>query len=150
MDTSTISVEGCEFIVPVAIKQYWPRYLDIDEFPSFCGAGNGFGDSIVPEKMLGLKVAPACFIHDLSWEICELSWAGFHQSNSMFLHNLQQIIINRSSSEILKMIRLYRAVTYFNAVDSVGAHFFWERKETLEPLKNPVVQEKFALVGVRL
>ena len=150
MDTSTILIEGCELIIPTSIKKFWPTQIAIDDFPSFCGAGNGFGDRIVPEKTIGLKVSPACFVHDLSWEICELSWAGFHQSNSIFLHNLQQIIINRSSSEILKMIRLYRAVTYFNAVDSVGAHFFWERKETLDPRKNPVVQEKFALVGVTI
>ncbi len=97
----------------------------MDEFKSYCGAGEGIGDLIVPEKLFGLKISPACFVHDNMWDNAEPTWKYFHFSNSIFLSNMIAIIETQSSSSILKHMRMYRAVTYFNAVDTIGNRIFW-------------------------
>jgi hypothetical protein len=110
---------------PLAVK--WP-YQRVRNFDSYCGAGKGIGDKIVPESILGVKVSPACFVHDKMWELASASWADFHYSNSIFLHNLISLIELQSRSAMMKHLRLYRAVTYYNAVDSVGARIFKKQK----------------------
>jgi hypothetical protein len=83
--------------------------------------------------------------------VVEATWAGFHQGNSMFLHNNLAIITARSRFP-LKQLRAYRAVTYFNAVDTVGAKYFWDDKRQFgtcdNPLDDPIVLDKLARVGV--
>lgn len=126
------SVDGVELriIAPVDI-----------EFPSFkmeyydtitkCGAGEGIGDAIVPETILWLRVTLACYVHDHMWELSEATWKDFHHSNAVFLSNLITIILQMSDSSkvnILKNFRMYRAVTFFNAVDTIGADIFWKLK----------------------
>ncbi|PID76818.1 MAG: hypothetical protein CSB24_04630 [Deltaproteobacteria bacterium] len=141
MKTTAIKVEGIELIVPDFLVDLWPHHLRLDDFPSFCGAGSGLGDAIVPEKCWGLVLSPACFIHDISWLVCEASWAGFHQSNSMFVHNM--LALNSRSRWLLKQLRAYRIVSYFNAVDTVGAHYFWADK------KHARAADPLAIAGVR-
>lgn len=102
----------------------------VDKFDSFCGAGTGIGDAIVPETIWGVKVSPACFVHDKMWEAADGTWEAFHASNSIFLTNLISLIEVQSKSSVLKRIRLYRAVTYYNTVDSIGPNIFWNLKKT--------------------
>jgi hypothetical protein len=151
METEALSIEGIELVVPAFLVQWWPHQLPLEEFPSFCGAGGGLGDAIVPETCYGLRLSASCFIHDISWLVAEASWAAFHQSNSMFLHNSLAIIQARSRFP-LKQLRAYRAVTYFNAVDTLGATYFWEEKRQGDawddPLDHPLVLEKLARVGM--
>lgn len=115
--TTIIAPEGIEF----------PSCF-IDGFRSYCGAGRGIGDLVVPEKMYGLKVSPACFVHDKMWEMSKATWEDFHLSNGVFLTNLISIIESQSKNVVLKHLRLYRAVSYFNAVDTIGAKIFWKEK----------------------
>ena len=115
---------------------------DTIEFPSFnlgyyntltaCGAGEGIGDKLVPETIWGVRVTLACFVHDYMWELSEASWADFHHSNAVFLSNINAVILalsNKSRVNVMKNLRMYRAVTYFNSVDTVGAELFWLSKE---------------------
>jgi hypothetical protein len=104
-------------------------YKTFEEFTSYCGAGQGLGDIIVPERIFGLKISPACYIHDVSWEIADASWTEFHQTNSIFLNNILEIIRYKSSSWILEHIRNYRAITYYNAVNTIGTKLFWATKK---------------------
>jgi hypothetical protein len=97
-------------------------------YPSKCGAGEGVGDIIVPETIIFLPISAVCHIHDTCWDIAEASWKDFHQSNSIFLHNILAAIKYKSSSIILEHLRNYRAITYYNAVDTIGSKFFWKCK----------------------
>ncbi len=151
MQSVALVVESITLIVPEFLVEWWPHHLPLDRFPSFCGAGTGVGDVIVPEKNWGLSMSPACFVHDICWPIAQPTWADFHQSNSMFMHNCQALVEARSRFP-LKQLRMYRAVTYFNAVDTLGETFFWAEKNSSpfceNPLDHPVVLEKLARVGV--
>jgi len=125
MDIKSIIVEDIPFLIPASIQ--WPN-IKLSDFGDYCGAGEDIGAKIVPDSIWGLKISSACFIHDVSWEMAEPSWSDFHETNAMFMYNLSSIIICNSKSWILKYLRLYRCVTYHNAVDSIGAKIFWRLK----------------------
>lgn len=125
METKSIVIENVPFIIPSFIQ--WPD-IKLSDFGDYCGAGDGLGAKIVPDTLWGLKVSPACYIHDVSWEVAEPNWHDFHQTNAMFMYNLSSIIMNRSRHWLLKYLRLYRCVTYYTAVDSIGAKIFWNVK----------------------
>ena len=127
MKTCALTVEGIDFVVPVHLRAALPD-TPLASLPAACGAGNGIGQAAVPETLWGLRITPACFIHDQSWLVADPTWADFHQANSMFLHNILAIIRARSRSIFLEHLRNYRAVTFYNAVDTVGALVFRELK----------------------
>ena len=111
-----------------------PKYIDfpsrsVIQFSSFCGAGKGFGDTIVPESIWGLPISPACYIHDKMWAEADATWEAFHAANSIFLRNLIALIDVQSSNRFSAAFRRYRAVTYYNAVDTFGSKIFWKLKE---------------------
>ncbi len=97
-------------------------------FPACCGAGDGIGNLIVPETIWGVPISPACFVHDKMWGKAAPTWEAFHHSNSVFLTNIIAHIQKQSSSKFLEHIRMYRAVTYYNAVNTLGASVFWGLK----------------------
>src|SRR5665648_197903 len=74
--------------------------LQVTGFKSACGAGSGVGDWIVPERVFGLSLTPACFVHDFMWDNAEPTWEYFHASNSIFLSNLISLIQCQSVSEM--------------------------------------------------
>ena len=127
MKTKLILIENIEFVVP---EEFKAPYRTIKDFHPCCGAGQGFGEKIVPETIWGLKISHCCYIHDVSWELAEASWADFHQSNAMFLTNITITIQARPSKiPLVNELRVYRAATYFNAVSSpVAATLFWKLK----------------------
>jgi len=113
--------ETVRLIAPVDTK--FPS-IHIEDYGPYCGAGKGIGNTVVPESIWGLRISVACFIHDTMWDKAERTWADFHQSNSVFLKNILTIIIVCSRNGFMKRLRLYPAVTYYNAVDSLG-QVFW-------------------------
>ena len=112
-----IILEGSNFPVPT-----------IKEFKAYCGAGDGIFNTLVPEYIFGVKISPACWNHDEMWAAAEPTWADFHYSNSIFLSNIISLIGYQSRSNTMKHLRMYRAVTYYNAVDTIGAPIFWHMK----------------------
>lgn len=135
MDTKLIELDGVTLVVP---KNYRPPCFKLKDFPDSCGAGKGIGQILVPETFYGLRCAAACHIHDFSWEVAEATWTDFHESNYMFIRNLITIIEAGSSSSALKALRVYRAASYFNAVDTVGASIFWGMKRVAPPVRGLV------------
>jgi len=61
---------------------------DIDDYPSFCGAGSGIGDKVVPEKIGGMPCSHICHVHDEWWEMCDPTWLAFLRGNMAFGYNL--------------------------------------------------------------
>lgn len=104
----------------------WPTY-NIHAFDTCCGPGKGIGDLAIPDTIYLLKVTAACFVHDFMWRVCDNTWADFHRSNSVFLHNLLAIIFQHGGW--LRHLRCYRAVTYYTAVDTGLAPVFWAMKK---------------------
>lgn len=138
MKTIKVKVQG--------ITLYAPEGYDPPEIiPACCGAGKGFGEKIVPEKMWGLRISPACHIHDYSWEVAKREEFTF--SNFLFLANLL-ILIWHGSNKLMYWLRSYRAITYFNFVQVVGRSVFYklrdEEEEKYKP-KDPENQPQYIL-----
>lgn len=127
MNTVQVTIEGIKLVMPTQLKDTWPDIL-LKDFKSYCGAGSGIGDLIVPERIFGLKVSHVCYIHDTMFDLSEATWGDFHYSNSIFLHNLIETIMTKSSTPQSRRLRLEHALNYYTAVDTIGSHIFWKQK----------------------
>jgi len=125
MEIKIVPIDGVQFAVPAACGIPFDHLID---FPDSCGPGRGLGEILIPETVFGLRVSPACWIHDRSWDLAEPTWNAFHQTNNMLERNMRSIILVKSKYAILKYLRLYRPTTYFIAVDTAGSEHFWRLK----------------------
>ena len=56
MKTKLMLIDGVQFVVR---DGYEPPCDKLEDFPNSCGAGDGWGDKLVPDKFLGLRVSAA-------------------------------------------------------------------------------------------
>jgi len=118
--TKLISIDGVQLVVR---DGYEPSCDKLKDFPTSCGAGDGVGDKLIPDKILWLKVSAACEIHDDCFEHADATWADFHQCSNMFIRNLLSIITSKSMRAV-GFFRVLIASVYFFAVDTVGSKVF--------------------------
>jgi len=146
MKYTTITYHGAKLTVPewLASPKLWPYDLPLYRFPSFCGAGEGFGDRIVPEDIFGVCISPACFIHDVDWACSPDTIREFLAANFRFARNARSLILASSLPWWKKEIAVSRAYTFWlGAVTTIGALCFNPLGESFaNPLDNPDVQTK--------
>jgi hypothetical protein len=121
---------GAAIIHPDSVEL--PSTMIKEYTKSYCGAGSGIGDLLVPEKVFGVRVTPACFVHDKMFEMGMPSLGDFKVCNAVFITNLTSLIAGQSHSSKLNLLyhlRLYRTVTYYNAVDTIGKKVYFKLKE---------------------
>jgi hypothetical protein len=105
-------------------------YTCLGDFPRCCGAGDGVGDLLVPDQVLGVPITPACYFHDDDWYYAEPTWEAYHASNSRFHLNIRAILDTKSGNKLIAMLRVMVATIYFQAVDKIpGALIFWSIKK---------------------
>jgi len=129
-------------LAPEKIAEQFPKSYTYDSFPdSYCGAGNGLGEKLVPDYIFGflrplryfgldysIKVSPACYIHDKEWWDAEPTAFDFDSSNNRLHTNMESIIEAKARNAFMKARALYRPVTYLNAVNIHGKRIFWSMK----------------------
>jgi len=101
---------------------------DIDDYPSFCGAGSGIGDKVVPEKIGGMPCSHICHVHDEWWEMCDPTWLAFLRGNMAFGYNLAVYLGTGKGSKWDKAWRLIKGSVYVGAVSTVGWKIFKKLK----------------------
>ena len=120
-------VEGIRFLVPKGLQ----LPLHLDNFPDSCGPGHGWLEKAIPEEIHGLRITPACWIHDKSWNIAKATKKDFHLSNCLFLWNMAVLLESFLSSWFINALRGYGIVTYFLAVNGEeGKKHFEDCKKT--------------------
>ena len=125
MNIEIVKFNNVGYIVPVGFE-----FLDrfIHNYPSFCGAGSGIGDSIVPETIGGMRIAHICHVHDESWDQCASTWLAFIKTNMMFMFNLA-VYLSSADAGIWQMLwRLFKGVLYVGAVSTIGWKIFKKSK----------------------
>lgn len=149
-------VEGVVLSMPKILANIWPR-LSIHDFPDFCGAGEGFGEKIVPETFYGMSVRHNCFIHDITHTILPPTVEYWHISNELMLVNCLRTIRAFSTSKVLRYLRERRAVLYFDGVESkTGLKCYLNREDGnygqkgYNPFNDPTFIAKLKKVGVTL
>lgn len=77
----TIEYGGTFLDLPDFLVNIWPFDLPLDGWPTFCGAGEGFGDWIVPDEIYDVPIRHICFLHDIAWAITEPNFGAAMQAN---------------------------------------------------------------------
>jgi len=120
-----INCQGAFLAIPEFLRPLWPYQLPLDKWPSFCGAGDGIGDWLVPEKIHGVCISPACFIHDVEWALSPDTITEFFASNWRLLCNARALIMISNLPWWKKQLAVVRAAgLYFVAVSTVGGLIF--------------------------
>jgi hypothetical protein len=118
VNTISENFDGAQIIRPLGDFK-WP-HTTFSGFPECCGIGRvgTVSQDIVPESILGLKVSPACFVHDWMFTYSPKNYQNFHYANSVFLVNLLQINEQRGGNWLKKAIRKPVILGWFAAVSS--------------------------------
>ena len=121
-------VEGIRFLIPKGLQ----LPLHANDFPDSCGPGHGWMERLIPEEIHGVRITPACWIHDKSWTIAKATRGDFHLSNCLFLWNIAVILEAFPSPYwLVNAFRGYRMVTYFLCVNGEeGKKHFEDCKKT--------------------
>jgi len=126
MKTKRLEFHKVNYLVPA-------DFIFVDTFifryPSACGADEGIGDKVVPEKIGGMKISHICAVHDYCWEVCEPTLSGFAKSNAMFGHNLAIYLSTGDGGFFAKMRRVVKSTVYVVAVSTVGYMVFKRFRE---------------------
>jgi len=83
-----------------------------------CGPGK-YGDKLVPDKIYGLNIKPACKVHDFSWFLLKT----YHDrvlSDCMFLCNMLLLNDNDKSSKFIKWLRLHAPGGIYHYYEAVA------------------------------
>ena len=137
----TISYQGVALQVPAWLAGVWRYDLPLNDFPSFCGAGKGLGDWLVPEKNHGAILSPACFVHDIMWSTSYDTYLHFQKANNTFLKNLKSCVYSQLKDPKIAYLRCYG---YWLAVSTIGIIHF--DPLVINPWSNRDVQEKLRRV----
>jgi hypothetical protein len=121
MKTSTVCFSNGVSLI--CREGYIPPSFKMDLIKDCCGAGEGLGNLLVPDSILGLRITAACSIHDDWFENAGNTWEDFHQGNYLLFVNILTII-RELSAQWLKSIRMHLALIYFDAVDTLGVIVF--------------------------
>lgn len=134
METTCIIYDSVRLVVPVVgnCALHMP-HRGFDDFDTYCGAGKGIGDLIVPDDIYGIVISPACYIHDKMWLLSPPTTFAFNFSNHVFHKNIISIIDHFQPSfdeeDKYRTDRYKRAATYYMGVQSgVGPAIFQHMK----------------------
>lgn len=147
MNFVKISYWGADLTIPDFLESLWPHDLPPEEWPTFCGAGQGLGDKIVPDHIGTVSLSPAGFCHDVEWACSAKTLSTFVGANGRFFLNCVSLIM-AADMNVWPKIKTLIPVSgiYLSAVSTMGLLFFsWfskNRKEDADPLNNPVVQDR--------
>lgn len=137
----TIDYLGARMLVPEFLVPLWPQTLHLDDWPTYCGAGDGIGDWLVPDLIHGSRVCPACFVHDIDWSIADGSVEQFHKANKRFLANLKALVALQSTG-VKRYWSYLRCHTYAMVVDSCIGRKSYNPTGNQDPYTNIEVKAK--------
>jgi hypothetical protein len=137
---TTIDYLGASIEVQDWLEPLWPHDLQWHDWCTFCGAGFGLGDYIIPDHFGAASGSQACFIHDLDFAVLPKEWWPFQQANNRLYTNL----ISSLSAQIYDPKQLAKAKNkarrYWIGVTIFGWPHFDPCGEN--PWSNPTVREK--------
>jgi len=88
-----IKVYGAVLDIPDFLEPFWPYDLELIDFPTFCGAGQGLGDKLIKDIRCEVNTAPACLVHDVEWTLCDKSYFDAIMSNVRLYKNTRSLLL---------------------------------------------------------
>jgi hypothetical protein len=138
---SHIGCFGTTLEGPDWLAEIWPTDLPLNLWPTFCGPSSGIGDVLVPDRIYGAHIAPACFIHDIEFSITPKKILPFILVNLRFRRNLLRLVALQLKGEKVYPLAVLRCHTYTAAVMYPGWRYFMPTP-TPRWQDNPTVKEK--------
>jgi len=141
---------GAVLNLPDFLIKYLPQTNDfpLNAWPTYCGAGDGIGDKVIPDTELEVKFSICCLGHDIEWSglfkqsrihMCESNWRLMKNIKSLLEANVDYHKYNDKDIQ-----RVYR--TFFWGVMWGGMFHYYVSEELRQPVSNPmnhpVVKEK--------
>ena len=119
-------VKGIDGIQAFATDNAW-EVLDVQpaailQRSGGCGPGK-WGDLAVPDTFWGLRVTPVCKLHDIEYEVGETELDKI-MADLFFLVNLLAYIKAHTRFKPVRILRNYRAMSYYSAVSEFGTEAF--------------------------
>ena len=147
IETRVINYASAKLEIPTFLTDLWPHALHPADWPTFCGAGDGLGDRIVPDHICSVSVSPCCFEHDISWALAENSFAAFMKANLRLWLNLRSLVLANYNKKLYPQVIVeWRCFGFFLAVSTVGKKFFKagpeDRIVTADPFDHPIVRAR--------
>lgn len=112
-----------------APAEYWeltPEQLKDIIGEGRCGPGK-LGGKIVPDRIWGLNIKPACSIHDFMWAVGATD-EDRREADRAFLNNILRLIDAAAGPWLLVALRRHAAAKYYRAVADFGGPAFWAGK----------------------
>jgi len=112
---------GIKYLIPDGFE-----FLDknIIEYPSFCGAGKGIGDKIVPEFISNMRCSHICHVHDESWDMARAKYIDFMLGNLVFAYNLFVYLSSVRGGFFRRKLKALCGIAYVTAVSTIGWRIF--------------------------
>ena len=99
-----------------------------------CGPG-GKGEYLIPDKIWGLNVKPACEIHDWMYRFGETA-ADKVRADEIFLNNMLRLIDSyKARCNWLQKLRKRAANKYYWVVSRLGGPWYWNKKNNPEEFR---------------
>lgn len=136
----TINYLGAALEVQSWIKPLWPYDMPFDNWPTFCGAGDGPGDWLVPDGIDGADISPACLVHDLDFATLPRKWWPFQQANNRLYCNIIALIDTQIVDKQQLADAYKKARRYWFAVSLFG--WFHFSPESENPWQNSIVRDR--------
>ena len=119
-------VKGIDGIQVFATEKAW-EVLDVQPAAILqrrggCGPGK-WGDLAIPDTFWGLKVTSVCKLHDIEYEVGETEIDKI-MADIFFLVNLLAYIKAHTKFRAVRILRNYRAMSYYSAVSEFGTDAF--------------------------
>ncbi len=107
-----------------APESYWSATPEIkNSVTNGCGS-KGFG-FLVPDKIFGMSITPACNVHDWMCLVYN-DEAGFKLSTQVFFDNMQRINKAKTKCRFLARLRRCGIMRYYQAVRNYGRLFYYD------------------------
>ena len=147
MNFTKVYYWGATLTVPDFLERVWPYDLPPEAWPTFLGAGSGWGDKVVPDSYGKAYLNPAGLGHDVEWACSSKTIQAFLGANGRFFLNCVSLIL-AADLRMWPKIKILTAISgvYFLAVCTAGVLFFsWfsrAKGEDQDPMQNPVVKHR--------
>ncbi len=113
--------EGYNLAAP---ESYWAATPEMKSI-AVDGCGPANLDWVIPDKILGLNIKPACQVHD--W-MCTMynDEAGFKISTQVFLDNMMRLNKAKTKCQFLSRLRRWWIMRYYRVVRDYGRLFYYD------------------------
>jgi len=120
---------GIEKGKKMKLSRKWPEHHELNKaIANGCGTA-GWKGKLVPDKIYGLRITPACQVHDVDYHFGK-GIVAKDQADRTFLNNMIRIIeAKKRSWRWVTFLRLKRARKYYLSVKYFGGPAFWAGKK---------------------